>query len=281
MKSVLMYEYGLKNPSIEEFEDSIYVKDKNRLYILLLINSEKENLIENYFPEYFSGKDNFNLLKTKNDKLFFSYKDKLYVLAEIKDNFEINSNNIFKASNKHIYKERNWSEIWNKKIDNLQDILNKSENNRIKQVSDYYFGMAESASAIFEYNKEKFKSKQAEICRERINDKMYRNPLNVLIDYKEREIAEYIKYLFFEKERNVNEIISILNKEDMNNYVPELLEARLLFPNHFFDMIESEYNIEKNKINKIINKNESYELLINAIFEQYYKNFDVVDWIKK
>ena len=144
--------------------------------------------------------------------------------------------------------------------------------------------MAENAILFLEYNKDKAISNYSSFCRKRITDRFFRYPDNIIIDDKERDIAEYIKYLFFEKKESNAQILQFLDHIDYKKINKYLVYARLLFPTNYFDLIEKEkinQKYSKEDIDFIIKNSENYELLLSKISVKYFTNINEVDWLKK
>jgi hypothetical protein len=111
------------------------------------------------------------------------------------------------------------------------------------------------------------------------------NPLNFIIDYKIRDIGEYIKMAFFEGIDVWKEIDYIFSFYKFTPYSLKLLYGRLLFPSYYFDIYEEiiTNNLSENKILDIISKADEYEKFLKDMY--YYINdfveLEKVDWIIK
>ena len=109
------------------------------------------------------------------------------------------------------------------------------------------------------------------------------NPFNLVIDYKVRDVAEYIKSVFFYGENSCVE--GVVNSENMivdkcniilerifkkyifDNEALKLLFARLLFPSYYFDLYENviDNSLNENVISCIIKKSSAYEEFLKTI----------------
>ena len=103
----------------------------------------------------------------------------------------------------------------------------------LKESFYYYSGLNELSMNLLnyvDYNNIKF-----HIAHKRIdkNCDLY-NPLNIIIDSKVRDIAEYIKISFFNDEINEDEIIQIIISNIIEKDEIILLFARLIYPSYYF-----------------------------------------------
>lgn len=274
MKSLLMYNYDLKNPSIYNVNNRIYIKDNNEIYLLEEVN--KKDL---YY--YISRIDkSYNpIINKKDNDIFFFYKDRKYILEHINSKKISLEEIIIDYKNKIIVKKNNWKELWIKKIDKIEKI--NADNQEIKELNNYYIGMAETAVSFLNNNKDKIEEKENSICRIRIDDINYRSNDNLIIDCKERDYAEYIKYLFFSNKKK--EILIFLNRLDLKKYNKYLIFARLLFPTYYFDIVENiiiNNNNQKKYIENIKNRIEEYEEQLSTIYNSLFTDNDI-KWLNK
>lgn len=274
MKSTLIYNYNLENPIVYSINNKIFIKDNYDIYLL-----EKTNKKKIYYEISLIDNSYNKIIKTKRNDFFLKYKNNLYILEKINMN-RIKSNEVLKDyKNVKIIKKNNWKELWINKVNEIEKI--RITDNDIIELNSYYMGLAESAISFLNNNKDKIEEKQNSICRIRINDKDYRNNNNIIIDYKERDYAEYIKYLFFSNKEK--EATDFLKKIDLKKYNKELIFSRLLFPTYYYDIVENivlSNNKQKEQI-EIIKKNiKKYELFLFKSSELLFSK-QVIEWIKK
>ena len=274
MKSTLIYNYNLENPIVYSINNKIFIKDNYDIYLL-----EKTNKKKIYYEISLIDNSYNKIIKTKRNDLFLKYKNNIYILEKINMN-RIKSNEVLKDyKNVKIIKKNNWKELWINKVNEIEKI--RITDNDIIELNSYYMGLAESAISFLNNDKDKIEEKQNSICRIRINDKDYRNNNNIIIDYKERDYAEYIKYLFFSNKEK--EATDFLKKIDLKKYNKELIFSRLLFPTYYYDIVENivlSNNKQKEQI-EIIKKNiKKYELFLFKSSELLFSK-QVIEWIKK
>ena len=107
----------------------------------------------------------------------------------------------------------------------------------------------------------------------------FKNPLNIIIDYRIRDIAEYIKYNFFYN--NLEVFDQIINKFNLNKEEYKLLFARLLLITQYYDIYEKiiDEKKEEKEIEFIILKLNNYEKYLKKIY-LYLKRYIDIDNIE-
>lgn len=248
--------YFTDNKNIFSFE---IVRDHNEIIQLLnLINNNHYNFLD-------------NILLNINNSIFTNYGGKDYIL--IRKNLTrnkflpyVNNNDLTKIS---LLLRNNWSDIWSIKIDYIEYQYRhiKRKYPIIDESLDYYIGLAENAIEYYEYSLKIDGDIPLSLCRRKIiEDKMY-NPNNIIIDYKQRDIAEEIKYMYFYKNANISSLLKSIKKLKLNKKESYLLYSRLLFPSYYFDIYEEIVNNKENinNMTNIINKRKGFELLLSKI----------------
>lgn len=280
MKSLLMFNYDFKNPTITKTDNIIYVKENKKLYIFYKVPLNINDIIP------FTNKDNsfYKSIKNKEGNYITRYKNDFYILCAIENNLNISESEII--NKKRIEKEQNnkldWFDLWQQKIDRIDEFIDKSEEGVIRETKDYYIGLGETAIEFLIYNNDKINVDNSYLCRKRINKKNFRLPNNAIIDCKEREVAEYIKFLFFIENKSENEIFLFLKKIENKSFDKILIFSRLLFPTYYFDLLEDYLNYDINiieDIKKITKKINSYELFLRKIFNYYFSHLHNIEWI--
>lgn len=130
-----------------------------------------------------------------------------------------------------------WYYQWIKRSEYIENIYLsiKGKYLLIDDSFDYYLGLLEMS--IYYLRDYSNYVSNGYIQHERISDLLFYNPLFIKIDIKERDFAEYIKYLFWSGEyRKINIQEFIYNNKD--NYNFSLVIARLLYPNYYFDILD-------------------------------------------
>ncbi len=284
MLNTIRYYYNLNDIHITNINKKTYIKCRNKLYLF----SEVFNIplvyeaytITNKYPEY------EKIILNRNQNIFTEYNNKLYVLIEKKNIKEtLPSIRLITTDKKYLLDRTEWNILWGKKIDYVEynEKHIKGIYTSIDESINYFVGMSETAINYFKYNITTTIHEKA-ICRRRMEPAEYYNPLNIVIDYRMRDIGEYLKKIFWTNNYTQDKVYEILNKVENNNYNYKLLYARLLFPNYYFDAYDQVVNnIRDQEIIKIIiSRIDEYETYINNIYKilsSQNKGLIKVDWI--
>ena len=125
------------------------------------------------------------------------------------------------------------------------------------------------------------------VARRRVDLVSYHfyNPLNLVIDHKSRDVAEYFKYLFVNNIYDYDNIKEIIEKLNYSTYQYSLLMSRLLFPSFYFDVYESIINDVKREMEivDIIKRTAEYEEYLYNIYRfiNEKKSILKIDWLDK
>ncbi len=236
------------------------------------------------------------IIFNKFNKVLNNYDNKNYILLRVyvNDNkkvdisdiiFMLNEGEIINT-NKNISRV-NWSNLWEPKIDYLEyqmgHLIKKYP--ILYSYIDYYIGLGENAIVYLKDVVPYYTGRIIYgVCHRRIgvNSTLFDlyNPLNLIIDYKVRDIGEYIKDVFFNN-YNVDNIVNyIFNNYHFDKLNLSLLVCRLLFPTYFFDVFDSIVLEDKkeNSIFKITKKSSDFEDFISNFIKM--NNLQTIGWIK-
>lgn len=185
----------------------------------------------------------------------------------------------------------NWGMLWSNKIDYLEDLINENGKKYplIVDSFNYFVGMAENAIGYFNSivvdNNYKYVISH-KIIRWNDTVEVLYNPLNLIFDYKVRDIAEYIKISFFNNNYDVfNELVTYLRNNYLSLTDVKLLISRLLYPSFYFDMYEDILidNKEEKIILDVISRLDEYEEYLSKVINFFKVNYDIyeIEWLKK
>lgn len=281
MKNLIEYYYNLKNINLGKYKNKILIKSNKENYLFEKVFDEKEvikqynltNNINNYYK----------IITNKDNKIITKHKDNNYVLlkltnnnerVKLEKNIEVNNSDKIKIE-----------KLWQKKCDYIEyqqlHIIGKYP--IIDESIDYYIGLTETAITYLIYNDSYDINEKKYLSHKRINQKDYYNPLNTKIDYRERDLSEYLKYIFLNEEYHKKNIEKIIESNNLTEKESIRLLARMLYPSFYYDeyfeYIKKKTN-EKKLLNiiKRVNEYENYLYLIQNILNS---NIDIrkINWI--
>lgn len=282
MKNTIKYYYNFDNISILKNKNTIYIKSNNKIYIFCRIINENETM------EIYSLTKNlpsiYKFVLNKEGTIFTNYQNFPYVLLEVTTEAKWPKNTkIYNTNKKYLLDRSNWYELWSKKIDYFEyqnrHIFGKYK--IIDECINYYIGLSENAISYISYLKPNTVEKY--LCHKRISKDGYLNPLNLVIDYRERDMSEYLKYIFLTgeyKKMDVEKIIAMAKSYKLDY---SLIFGRLLFPSHFFDLYDQIVNNKESeeKLKSLVKRINEYEEYLKDIYKIIlkYENIKKVDWL--
>jgi len=286
MKSTINFYYNLFPTNIIKKDNFFYFwVNENKFYFVPFENDI--NVVMKIYERLVQDKKKVNKIILNKDKnLVTVYKSKYYALIMVDciENEIVDLNDFFSVILDSVPVD--WGSVWERKIDYLEYQVNQRAlgKDNILNSFGYYVGMAENA--IQYYNLLEKKDVVVGIQHKRIYANNYEinyyNPLNMIVDYNVRDIAEYIKFSFFDNKLNIDNIIRYINKMNLNSTMMNLLYIRLIFPTYYFDNYEKyldNYLDEKVLIN-ILNKASSYENFLKNFYQYYGERYNLlrIDW---
>ena len=280
--------------------DNYYEFNYNNNYYRLYITNEGYN-IYNYNNIYNNNKELINntlmseVILNKDKNIITTYNNINYILLKI--NCNINKNitleEIDYLSKTKIVNniKSNWGLLWSKKIDYLENLISENGKKYPQVVNSFNYFVGMSENAISYYNNIEVDNNMMYYISHKVLrptdkvDSLY-NPLNIIYDYRVRDVAEYIKNSFWTDNHNIyNELNNYLYKNNLSLNEVKLLISRILFPSFYFDLYEDIFNYNKDEkiLNNIISRIDEYEEYLNSIII-YFKRFypiDEIEWLKK
>ncbi len=294
MKNFLDYFYDIKVNDIYDEKKYYSFYFNNYLYRLYIYDELNDlNILFNICERLSYNTLISIIIKNRYSDIISSYNNTNYILIKmfINPNKNITLEELSSLNNVIISNriKTNWGLLWSNKIDYLEELINENGKKHPLMVEsfNYYVGMAENA--ISYYNNINIENINTYLSHKKIRiydkiDVIY-NPLNIIFDYKVRDIAEYIKNSFF----NNNNIYIELNSYLKNNYLSKvdvlLLISRILYPSFYFDLYEDILIDNKNEkiILDYVSKTNQYEEYLSNIISYFRNIYDIpeIDWLKK
>lgn len=285
MENILNYYYQL---------NIIDIKKKD--YYYLLTTDEYEQYIFNEIIDSNELKENLDylnntnvlydlLILTKEGNITINYNDKKYALFKVRNNENLN---ILSFSNLITTGKLKWGTLWSNRVDYyLEQIAEVVEQKEIKYAMDYYISLAEIAISYFNTLSEIYNENTVtftlshHIVTSPIDKYMFYNPSNMCFDLSVRDIAEYIKESFFNDILTNYEILSLIDKINLNESLANYLLVRLIYPSYIFKLYD--IFIETKELNKkfyeYMKKSREYETLLSTIYNKLKLKYSIKAYI--
>lgn len=289
MKSTINFYYNLfPDEIINQKEFYYFFIDEFKYYFVPFNNDEA--MVKKIYEELDGLKIKVNnIIFNKDNNITTLFDNKPYALMRVNclENVVVDLCDFMYVP--IAYPASDWGEIWSRKIDYYAYQI--SERGLKKSVVlnsfSYYVGLSENAISYFNLIKKNnaitaVQHRRLYSLNYEIN---YYNPLNMVFDYSVRDVAEFIKFSFFDDKLNINRIMNYINKLYVNDTMINLLYARLLFPTYYFDLYDKIVNDElgEGELIKIISKVEAYEEFLKNFYLYFFKKYNMlrIEWLLK
>ena len=297
MNNAILFFYNINVQEIKKINDNYYFTYLSNNYVIYSYKrdiTEAESIYNLNLEMLSKGLIGYEIVLTQNREILFIHGGTYYILMKFPNikNRVITYEDVISfyfptPKNKFLNLDKsNWGYNWSGKIDFIEYQFSQVKNKFpiIENSIDYFVGVWENAISYFNDNvtflEEKF------VCHKRVDTKMdlleFLNPLNFVIDYKERDKGEYLKSYVINNNYSSVQLKKLLQGSSKNNII--LLISRILFPSYYFDLYEDIVLKEKNEeeIVKMIEKRKNINNLLKYIFENFSNyNIPYIEWIKK
>jgi len=300
MKNALLFYYGIGilNDNLNKINNDYYFTYQNSNFLVAAYERNVEEVIELYNLTEEMISNNIPLYKivlTKDNNALFTYENINYILMimpKVKNRVityhDVINFNYTPIRTKYSKLDKSsWTQFWANKIDYIEYQFSQIEKkySMIKESINFYVGMWENAISYSNINITKENGQKC-VCHKRLTTKTdllwFLNPLNLVIDYKERDVSEYIKSFALNERYSLENLNSFLNEIPMDRNVIIRFISRTLFPSDYFDMYEKIIydKTEEVEIIKVINNKKNYLILLKAVFKYFEKyNIPLIDWV--
>lgn len=296
MNNAILFYFNMNVSFVKKINKNYYFNYINNDYVVYTYERDVREAQELYYlnMEFINtNKIGYDILLTKDNDILFLYEGSYYVLMRIPNikNRVITYNDVlnFNYHPRERYKlldKSNWGLNWANKIDFIEHQFSQM-NNKYKIIDssiDYFLGVFENAVSYYNDNV-KFNMDKV-LCHKRINSDMdlldLFNPINFVIDYKERNLGDYLKSYVINSNYSFDNLDNLIYFNDRDRVI--LLICRILFPSYYFDVYEDIVlgNMKEDEIRVFIDKRKNVLFLINYLFDKY-DNFNIpsLRWIKK
>ncbi len=305
MKETLEYYYNLNIDNLEELDGKYHFKIENQDFFFVFYNrglEELEDIIEVCNEMFLKGINVHEVIRNRNNSFLTKVNEYNYILFRVNNLSEeydifdmVNiSNKLILNNNKSSLYRNNWGSLWSDKIDFFEYQVRELgiEKNVVKSSFSYYVGLAENAisyvnNAVLKYGG--VNSGRIVLSHRRVFFPNYRlnymNPLSFVFDLEVRDVAEYLKAMFFKKDREycLDELKSYLSIRKLNIYEYHMFYARLLYPSYYFDVYDSvmNKNVNEEELVKIVKRSNDYEEFLKKTYLEIskYVRLDKINWI--
>lgn len=305
MKETIEYYYNLQIDDLEEEDGKYHFKLDNRDYFFVFFNRNLEELDDIIAVTYNMkelGIDVHNILINRNNSFLTKVNEYNYILFNVSnldetyDIFDmVNMSNKLVLNQNHskLYRN-NWGALWSSKIDYFEYQVRELALTKevVKNSFSYYIGLAENAISYVNNTNLKYgrvSTDKIVLSHRRVfypNYKLnYMNPLSFIFDLEVRDIAEYLKSMFFKEgsEETLEELRSFLKVKSLSIYEYQMFLARLIFPTFYFDVYECVMNKDtcEEELVKIIKKSSEYEEFLKEAYYEIskYASIEKIDWL--
>lgn len=296
MLDLLNYYYYIITDRVSLKNNNYYFTYQNNYFCFYKYNGSLNEINElfnlNTYMLYNNYQINKIILNNKKEILTL-YDNNYYCLVLLKINsldyvnikqvIEFNQRNI----NLNILLRNNWYYLWSNKIDNIEYSINHLMH-KYKLLYNsiyYYIGLTENSISYLKLLS--VDNRNLSISHKRVNSNTslveFYNPLNLVIDYRIRDLAEYLKSCFFNLKMDILEIVNYLKKIKMSESDYLYFYVRMLFPSYYFDIYDNILNgkMEEKSILKITKLQDDYEYLLYEIYLVIKSRINIIgiDWI--
>ncbi len=286
MKNMLMYYYNINNLNYYKQNDNIFFDEYNNIYILEVVYNKNE--IYNIYKFIEKDPKFYKILHNINNDLITNIYGINYIFMRKNDNkpslYDSITNNKKILINNSISKPL-WNKLWATKIDYYEYQLAHIVGNYklIDESINYYIGLSENAISYLKYNLTNDYSLDLVLSHKRIEENNYYNPLNLTVDYRARDVAGYLKFLFFQRKYHNFDFLSFFYKLNFNYNEYIMTFSRVIFPSFYFDVYDKIINKNENEIIllELLKRVDEYEDYIKMVYIEINKVFKIpkLDWL--
>ena len=300
MKNIIEFFYNIRIQELHNKNDYYFFSINNKEFIFKPYYKDETIADSAYrLSSMLSEKINVdNIIPNKYSSPITRIENTPYILILNKNQNIISLSTISNISNIKIIntdyikdlERNNWEILWGNKIDYYEMQVNENYKKYplIRESFDYFVGMGENAIAYLVNTKLEVKPTIHDIkvpSHNNLHSSLY-DPSNMILDHKARDLAEYIKYSFWNNNINIfKELNEYFKYNFFSIYGIRVLFSRILYPSFYFDIYDqiiSEKKEEK-ELNTIISKINDYEYYLYNIYLYLKKFYDIpeINWLKK
>lgn len=268
MRDFIKFNYNLDFEKIDIFEDGFYFECNNKTYLICEIFRDEEEF-NNLVNLLIAKNVKYHLLVLNKDGNYISEFDgkKIVVLECVTDKYIITE---YENTNVIVTSQNNWGMLWEERIFNYEtkkkELLIPKD---VKYFLDYYLGLTEAA--IVNYNNVKVSGEEGRYMLQHnklsfpITSFSFYNPVNYLLDYCVRDLAEYVKSKFFYDSISADDVLIIINKNGFTPFEINMFLVRLIYPSYFFSIVDDKDFESSHDLFNIIKKSSQFENFLKEL----------------
>lgn len=307
MKETIEYYYNLDIDDLEELDGKYHFKWENRDFFFVYYNrsiEELDDILNVFLAMKNKGIEVHDLIMNRNSSFLTKVNEYNYILFavsnlndvyDIFDMINLMDKLVLTNESTKLYRN-NWGTLWSEKIDYFEYQVRELalQKEVVRNSFSYYIGLAENAISYVNNTNLKYgklTNGKIVLSHRRVfypNYKLnYMNPLSFIFDLEVRDVAEYLKSMFYNQELDevIEELASYLKIRHLTIYEYQMLLARLLYPSFYFDVYDQVMNKDEGeeKLVGIIKKSEEYEIFLKKAYLEIskYAKIDKIDWLIK
>jgi len=281
MKNLINYFYGIQINEYKKRENSFYFTNNKNEFEFVEFYDDINKVINLFIFLKQCNREVDEIVLNNQNSFITNYQNKSYILLKKinQSRTKISLTDILNYDiNTYIKEKINWKNLWKEKIDYYEFQLEETGINYplLKETFSYYSGLSEVAINLLNYVT--IDNVDMYISHKRLdNEGDIFNPLNIILDSKSRDIAEYIKKIFFEDKINKIDIIEFSKELFFTKDEAILFISRLIYPSYYFDMYEKLYNKKDSEesLKKLTKKNTNYEVFLKEIYRILKQRYNI------
>jgi len=291
MKNLINYYYGLLISDFKKINEHFIFEADNKSYEFIPFYGDINIVYKNYQLLMNNNKYCHEILLNKDKNILTFFDSKPYIL--IKKNICINKKVDIEEIIDYgipVYRANslNWKQLWIEKIDYYEYQMSQLaiKYKKLKDSFDYYISLSETAISLLNYVDNRDIKYYIYNKRIKLNEKLdeFFNPLNIVIDNRTRDIAEYIKVNYFNDKMDCSEFFNYLDKLNFSYAESLLFLSRLLYPSYYFDIYDQiiQDKVSEDRIEFYIKNNASYEAFLRKTYNYIKSKYKIpeIEWLE-
>jgi len=307
MKNTILYYYGLEPLNIHQKGKNYYFYYDNVKYYFLpfyrpvdeakaIYRLNQEMLQKNLLVHEIILNKQGEVISMNNGIAFLLFKLSVYEKGRVRlSDLHRFAKASYMMPYDKILEKNDWGALWSQKIDYFEYQMPQMTKSYpiIRESFSYFLGMAENAISYINDTKRELPTSASldglTLSHRRIHDNLdlydFYHPLNIIVDHKARDLAEYVKTSFFRRTFSWDELEEYFRYNSYSAYGYQMFFGRLLFPTFYFDSYEHimEQRENEKKLLRIIERTEEYEEFLGDMYYFIKKRSAIKDipWLTR